>query len=122
MGNHALFLIAAGNPFSLRDIVTYLPASAMHVLFMILSYVGLRYIGLSVSSPVCNSSGAVAAVLCFVFLNETISGLQPLGVVLVCAGVFLKRKDNAERAAQGLTTDAKHSKSIIAIAFPCSTV
>ena len=72
MGNHALFLIAAGNPFSLRDIVTYLPASAMHVLFMILGYVGLRYIGLSVSSPVCNSSGAVAAVLCFVFLNETI--------------------------------------------------
>ncbi len=123
MGIHALFLIATGTPFSPADIITYLPASALYILSMILGYVGLRYIELSVSSPVCNSSGAVAALLCFFFLGETMSGLQLFGVVLVCAGVFAlsvieKRKDDALRASEGLTPDVKHSRSIIAIAFP----
>ncbi|MFR1050651.1 MAG: EamA family transporter [Oscillospiraceae bacterium] len=123
MGIHALFLIATGTPFSPADIITYLPASALYILSMILGYVGLRYIELSVSSPVCNSSGAVAALLCFFFLGETMSGLQLFGVVLVCTGVFAlsvieKRKDDALRASEGLTPDVKHSRSIIAIAFP----
>ncbi len=123
MGIHALFLIATGTPFSPADIITYLPASALYILSMTLGYVGLRYIELSVSSPVCNSSGAVAALLCFFFLGETMSGLQLFGVVLVCAGVFAlsvieKRKDDALRASEGLTPDVKHSRSIIAIAFP----
>lgn len=123
MGIHALFLIATGTPFSPTDIITYLPASALYILSMILGYVGLRYIELSVSSPVCNSSGAVAALLCFFFLGETMSGLQLFGVVLVCTGVFAlsvieKRKDDALRASEGLTPDVKHSRSIIAIAFP----
>ena len=123
MGAHAIILIATGTPFSLGDIITYLPASFCYILSMIIGYVGLRYIELSISSPVCNSSGAVAAILCFFFLGETMSGLQLFGVVLVCAGVFAlsvieKRKDDALRATEGLTADAKHSKSIIAIAFP----
>lgn len=35
MGAHAFFLIATGTPFSISDIVTYLPASAMYILSMI---------------------------------------------------------------------------------------
>lgn len=67
MGAHAFFLIATGTPFSISDIVTYLPASAMYILSMILGYAGLRYIELSISSPICNSSGAVAAFCAFSF-------------------------------------------------------
>ena len=85
MGAHAFFLIATGTPFSISDIVTYLPASAMYILSMILGYAGLRYIELSISSPICNSSGAVAALLCFFILKETMSGLQFFAVALVCA-------------------------------------
>jgi len=123
MGAHAIFLIATGTPFSVRDIVTYFPASFLYILAMILGYVGLRYIELSVSSPVCNSSGAVAAILCFLILGDTMSGIQLFGVALVCIGVFAlsvieKRKDDALRAAEGFTPDAKHSRSIIAILFP----
>lgn len=123
MGIHALSLIATGTPFSPTDIITYFPASALYILSMILGYVGLRYIELSVSSPVCNSSGAVAALLCFFFLGETMSGVQLFGVVLVCSGIFAlsiieKRKDDTLRAAEGLTPDIRHSRSVIAIAFP----
>lgn len=123
MGAHAVFLILTGIPFSPADIVTYLPASALYILSMILGYAGLRYIELSVSSPVCNSSGAVAALLCFFFLGQTMSGVQLFGVVLVCGGVLAlsvleKRKDDALRAAEGLSPDVRHSRSVIAIVFP----
>ena len=41
---------------------TYLPVSVLYILSMTLGYVGLRYIELSISSPICNSSGALVAV------------------------------------------------------------
>lgn len=123
MGIHAIVMIATGTPFSPVDIITYLPASFCYILSMILGYVGLRYIEMSVSSPVCNSSGAVAALLCFFFLGETMSAIQLLGVVLVCVGVFAlsvieKRKDDAQRMLEGVAADRKHTHSIIAITFP----
>ena len=123
MGAHAVFMLVTGTPFSPMDIVTYLPASVCYILSMVIGYAGLRYIELSISSPVCNSSGAVAAVLCFLFLGETMTGVQLFGVILVCAGVFAlsvieKRKDDALRAAEGITPDKKHTRSVIAIAFP----
>ncbi len=123
MGAHAIFMLATGTPFSPMDIITYLPASACYIASMIFGYAGLRYIELSVSSPVCNSSGAVAAVLCVLLLDATMTGLQVVGVVLVCAGVFAlsvieKRKDDALRAAEGFTPDVKHTRSLVAIVFP----
>ena len=76
MGLHAIIMLALGTPFHPRDIITYMPASAMYILSMVLGYVGLRYIELSISSPICNSSGAVAALLCFLFLGQRMTGLQ----------------------------------------------
>ena len=123
MGVHAIILLLMGTPFSLWDLWTYLPASFLYILAMVLGYVGLRYIELSVSSPICNSSGAVAALLVFLFLHETMSGLQLFAVALVCLGVFLlsyieKKQDDARRAALGITADKKHTRSVIAVAFP----
>jgi len=88
MGIHALYTISGGAKFSLIDIATYLPASGLYILSMILGYVGLRYVKLSLSSPVCNSSGAVAALLCFFFLKETMTGVQFFAVALISAGIF----------------------------------
>ncbi|NCC08447.1 MAG: hypothetical protein EOM30_10545 [Clostridia bacterium] len=123
MGAHAIFLIATGTSFNLFDIITYMPASFLYILAMVVGYVGLRYIELSVSSPICNSSGAVAMVLCLVFLNETMSALQGFAVALVIAAVialgFLEKKqDDALRAASNEAPDKKHTRSIIAILFP----
>ena len=123
MGIHAIYLIVTGTPFSPMDIVTYLPASICYISSMVIGYAGLRYIELSISSPVCNSSGAVAAVLCVLFLDATMTGIQVVGVVLVCAGVFAlsvieKRQDDALRAAEGFAPDVKHTRSLFAITFP----
>ncbi len=123
MGLHALVSILTGTEFLPVDMIRYLPASALYILSMILGYVGLRYIVLSVSSPVCNSSGAVAAVLCFFFLDETITTLQLIAVCLVCIGIIMlsvveKRLDHRIRIQSGEQVDRKYTHSFIAILLP----
>ena len=65
MGLHAAYMIVFHHVSVTWDVVwTYLPVSLLYILSMTLGYVGLRYIELSISSPICNSSGALVAVLC----------------------------------------------------------
>lgn len=122
MGLHAGFELLRGASFQLSDMITYLPASALYILSMILGYVGLRYIVLSVSTPVCNSSGAVACLLCYFILKETLSGLQIVGIALIVIGVvglaaYERRAETLELAGQG-GADRKYTHSLIAISFP----
>ena len=63
MGLHAAYEIFIGGvSISWHVIWTYLPVSLLYILSMALGYIGLRYIELSISSPICNASGAVVAV------------------------------------------------------------
>lgn len=123
MGIHASIMLLLGTEFSISNIITYMPASALYILSMILGYVGLRYIVLSVSTPICNSSGAVAALLCFFFLDETMTGLQLFAVVLISFGIFFlsffeKRRDDRQRLLDGEKADKKYTHGFIAIMFP----
>ena len=124
MGLHAGYeLIFGGITITLRDIWTYMPASVLYVLSMILGYVGLRYIELSVSSPICNSSGAIAAILCFIFLQEMPNAWQWIGVACVAFGVValgaaeLTESDYARDMRQR-NSKVKYDKSWIALLFP----
>ena len=64
MGLHAAYeIFIGGTEISWDVIVTYLPVALLYIVSMTLGYVGLRYIELSISSPICNSSGALVAVL-----------------------------------------------------------
>ena len=123
MGIHAVIELCRGAQFQISDILTYLPVSFLYILAMILGYVGLRYVVLSVSTPICNSSGAVAALLCFFILKETMSGLQFFAVALVCIGIFFlsvfeKKQEDAQRVQVGIVPDRKYTHSFIAIFFP----
>ena len=40
--------------FQLLDFVYYLPVAGLYIFAMVLGYIGLRYIVLSISSPICN--------------------------------------------------------------------
>ncbi|MBQ6475065.1 MAG: DMT family transporter [Clostridia bacterium] len=123
MGLHATVELLRGTPFTFRDILTYLPVSFLYILAMVLGYVGLRYIMLSVSTPICNSSGAVAAVLCYLFLHESMAPIQLVAVVLILVAIFLlslfeKQNDDAQRRLAGGTPDKKYTRSFIAILLP----
>ena len=124
MGLHACFEIFVSHvEINMGIILGYLPASLLYILSMTLGYVGLRYIELSVSSPICNSSGAVAALLCFIFLDQRLVGLQWLGVFLVALGIialgFIERnEDEAARERRREPQHLKYKKSVIALLFP----
>ena len=80
MGLHAAYeIFINGTEINGSIILTYLPVSLLYISSMTIGYIGLRYIELSISSPICNSSGAIVAVLTLITVGKTlaISGIQP---------------------------------------------
>lgn len=125
MGLHALYKIfLCGVEISWSVIWTYLPISLLYISSMTLGYVGLRYIELSISSPICNASGALVAVIAIVSgTAEAMAPAQYLAIVLCCAGViglgFVEaNEDDALRAARQEASNYKYAKSWLALALP----
>ncbi len=123
MGIHATAELLLGTEFSPIDFIKYLPATACYISSMILGYIGLRYIMLSVGSPICNSSGAIACILCLVFLRQMPDTLTWVGIILVTIGVvglaFVEKKTDDE--IKQLSADKSNDKyriGFIAIFFP----
>lgn len=114
---------APAHSFAAMNLVKYLPVSACYIVSMAIGYIGLRYLELSVSSPVCNSSGAVAAILCFVFLNQTMEWIQFVAVALVVLGVVLlsvfdMKDENKARRFRGEVIEQKYQVSALAVCIP----
>lgn len=125
MGLHACFeILVGGVEINMEIILTYLPVSILYILSMALGYLGLRYIELSVSSPICNSSGALVAVMTLIFSGtEGYSPLALAAVALVCVGAIglgvVDSTEDAElRAARQRKGNYKYAKSWIALALP----
>lgn len=124
MGLHAMFeIFVSGVEINMDIIITYLPASILYILSMAIGYVGLRYIELSVSSPICNSSGALAALMCFVFLGDRISFGPAVGIIIVCIGVIFLgiteyTEDEEQRIIRQQSCNIKYTKSLIAVLIP----
>lgn len=125
MGLHAAYEIFAGGvEINLSILLTYLPVSLLYISSMAMGYLGLRYIELSISSPICNSSGALVAVL--TLATAGLAGYSPLAlfaVALVCAGaiglgVVDAREDDTLRAARQEKGNYRYAKSFLALALP----
>lgn len=90
MGIHAIFmLLFTDMNYDFTNILVYLPVSMMYILSMTIGYFGLRYLELSVASPIQNSSGALTCLLCLIFLHQTLDTISAVAVILICVGVFL---------------------------------
>lgn len=125
MGIHAAVeVLFMGVEISWDIIWTYLPVSALYIFSMALGYIGLRYIELSISSPICNASGALVAIIAIVSgTAEEMDAAQYLAIALACAGViglgFVEaREDEALRAARQEASNYKYAKSWLALALP----
>lgn len=125
MGLHAAYEIFVGGvEISFAVIWTYLPVSMLYILSMTLGYVGLRYIELSISSPICNASGALVAVIAIVTgTAEPMEFPQYLAIALACAGViglgFVEANEDEQlRAARQEASNYKYAKSWLALALP----
>lgn len=124
MGIHAIIEIIGGVEISWNVILTYLPVSLLYILSMAMGYIGLRYIELSISSPICNASGALVAVMSLVLgTAEMDHPLQYVAVALACLGVIglgivEATEDKDLRAARQEASNYKYAKSWLALALP----
>ena len=123
MGSHATYqVLVNGVTFNLQTVLVYLPVSFLYIFSMLLGYIGLRYIELSITSPICNTSGAVAAFLSFLFLKQTLSFPQLIATVLVIVAIvllsyFQKQKEEAELKESGEEPGMKHMNSFLAFSI-----
>lgn len=114
--------------FKLMDFVYYLPIAALYIFAMVLGYIGLRYIELSISSPICNSSGALAFILCLIFgltstediTVTTIVGIAMITVGIVALGFVEQHEDEEVKKARQERANRKYAKSILAFLLPIS--
>ncbi|MBE6700423.1 MAG: hypothetical protein E7582_00830 [Ruminococcaceae bacterium] len=135
MGIHAIYSITIGGvPFAFSDIITYLPASFFYILSMMLGYIALRYIELSISSPICNTSGALALILSICYFGVTFSAEDEsgkiflnapiiFGVIMIIIGVLSLgivdyRENDEARELRQSKSGKKYTKSFIAILLP----
>ena len=110
MGLHAAYeIFINGTEINGSIILTYLPVSLLYISSMTIGYIGLRYIELSISSPICNSSGALVAVL-------AATALVCVGVIGL--GIVEAREDDDLRAARQQASNHRYAKSALALILP----
>ena len=80
-----------------RNLIAYLPASLGYILSMVIGYAGMRYLEISIVSPVQNASGALSAlcILCWFLLTgrgqsiaDVLSSPVLIALFLIVSGVI----------------------------------
>lgn len=124
MGIHGiLYMLINGINFDPLDIVMYLPVSFFYILSMLIGYWGLRYIELSISSPVQNSSGALTAIALIIIFPQELGAFNIIGIVLITAGVIglavlEKRLQTVALKTDQVKVNPKYKIGVLAITFP----
>lgn len=123
MGIHAsIYLLYKGIDIRILDIIKYLPVSLLYILSMVIGYKGLKYLELSISSPIQNTSGVITAILLLIFFKEKYNIPFYIATVLIFIGIFwlsaIQIKEN-KKERDNYKKNNKVSKVIIfTIIFP----
>ena len=122
---HAIYQITVCKvELNAQIMLAYLPVSCIYIASMAIGYLGLRYIELSISSPICNSSGAIVAILSIATRGiKSLPPLAPVAILLVCAGVVAlgiteATEDENLRVLRQSGANRKYSRSALAIVLP----
>lgn len=90
MGLHAIYVLLTEDiNYDFINIIKYFPVSFLYILSMALSFFGMRFLEESISDPIENTSGAIAAILCFLILKQSMSFIALLGVISIIIGVVV---------------------------------
>ena len=142
MGIVALILLPfSESGFNLKSLVInavkYTPASLAYIISMVVGYAGLRYLEVSIISPIQNASGAFSMIAMMIFflitgtINDDLgdfSALNIIGTVIIIAGVValaivenrLSRKEANEIAKSDdeKKKNRKYQFGALALLFP----
>ncbi len=116
----------------LIGLVKYSPASLAYIISMVIGYAGLRYLELSIASPVQNASGALSTVVMVIYFTvigsaanvlEEFSALDIIGTVIIVGGVIAlavveQRLSKSEQPELEKAEDKKYRLSALALLFP----
>ena len=99
MGIHAIiYMIVKNLSFDFLAMLKYLPVSLCYIISMVIGYKGLKYINLSISSPIQNSSGVITSILLCIFFKVSLSFYEIIGLILMTIGVwvlsYIENKEN----------------------------
>ena len=113
----------------LRNTVKYAPASLSYILSMVIGYAGLRYLELSIVSPVQNASGALSAVCMLLYflaagdrdaLLGTFSPLDLIGTASIVVGIIALAivEQRLSRPTLAAESDRRYTHGALALLFP----
>ena len=122
MGIHAfIYILVKDVNVDFLELIKYLPVSFCYILSMIIGYKGLKYIELSLASPVQNTSGVITSVLLLIFFKETLPVPAYIAFVLIFISIFyicmLERKEDREDRKFSIGTRSNKIK-LLAILLP----
>jgi len=116
---------ARGEPitFTAHTMLFYLPVSMMYILSMAIGYFGLRYIELSIASPVQNTSGAIVFLLLVIFFRHALDAWSVAAVILIIAGMLAlalieQKRQRRLRVPTPDDPNRKYKLGVLAILFP----
>ena len=90
MGIHAIiYFFVKGMKFDIMAMLKYLPVSVCYITSMIIGYKGLKYINLSISSPIQNSSGLITSLLLAIIFSVKLSIYEIVCLVIMAIGVIM---------------------------------
>ncbi len=90
MGIHAIiYMIVKHLSFDLMAMLKYLPVSLCYIISMIIGYKGLKYINLSISSPIQNSSGLITSLLLVIIFKVKLSIWEVIALIVMAIGVVM---------------------------------
>lgn len=119
MGAQAIYMLIFGDVgYNPINILIYLPVSLFYIISMVVGYLGLKYLELSINSPIENSSGAVVCILCLIFLGERLDLLSAGAVIIITIGILLLGWLERVKPSEIAPEDRKYSRSAFALLFP----
>ena len=90
MGIHGIiYYFVKDVKFDLTSVLKYLPVSLCYIVSMIIGYKGLKYINLSISSPIQNSSGLITSLLLVLIFHVKLSIYEILCLIIMAIGVIM---------------------------------
>lgn len=89
MGIYAtVYLFVKHVEINIIEIIKYLPVSLCYISSMVIGYKGLKYIELSLSSPIQNTSGVITSILLIIFFKEILPPLAYAAFILIFVSIF----------------------------------
>lgn len=120
MGIHAIiYMIINHLNLNFIDMLKYLPVSLLYISSMVIGYRGLKYLELSISSPIQNTSGVITSILLIIFFKEKLPVLAYLAFLFIFIGILIlslvEYKNNNEKPKKKLN---KKKLVFLTILFP----